>query len=70
MYLGVTVLKRGELHMYEFFYDELAPNLNGLVLHSMDTDSFILSLIDGSVVLMINICYLQEKSIKNLKGCV
>ena len=61
MYLGVTDLKRGELHMYEFFYDELTPNLNGLVLHSMDTDSFILSLTDGSVVLMINICYLQEK---------
>ena len=41
--MGSTVLELSKLCMYEFFYDVLQPSLKDLMLHYMDTDSFVLS---------------------------
>ena len=35
--------------MYEFFYNVLQPSLKDLMLHYMDTDSFVLSFTEGSI---------------------
>ena len=35
--------------MYEFFYNVLQPSLKDLMLHYMDTDSFVLSYTEGNV---------------------
>ena len=35
--------------MYEFFYDAVQPSLKDLMLHYMDTDSFVLSFSEGNV---------------------
>ena len=44
IYLGSTVLELSKLHMYKFFYNVLNPPLQDLMLHYMDTDSFVLIL--------------------------
>ena len=49
IYLGSTVLELSKLHMYEFFYNVLQPSLKDLMLHYMDTDSFVLSFTEGSI---------------------
>ena len=48
IYLGFAVLDLSKLLMYEFYYDVLFPYFNSdsnenLVLHYMDTDSFVIS---------------------------
>ena len=45
IYLGFTVLELSKLHMYETYYDKIQPYFGekNLLLHYMDTDSFILS---------------------------
>ena len=35
--------------MYEFFYGVLQPSLKDLMVHYMDTDSFVLSFSEGNV---------------------
>ena len=49
IYLGSTVLELSKLHMYKFFYDVLNPSFKDLMLHNMDTDSFVLSFSEGKV---------------------
>ena len=49
IYLGSTVLELSKLHMYKFFYNVLNPSLKDLMLHYMDTDSFVLSFSDCNV---------------------
>ena len=49
IYLGSTVLELSTLHMYKFFYNVLNPSLKDLILHYMDTDSFVLSFSEGIV---------------------
>ena len=49
IYLGSTVLELSKLCMYEFFYDVIQPSLKDLMLHYMDTDSFVLSFSEGNV---------------------
>ena len=49
VYLGSTVLELSKLHMYKFFYYVLNPSLKDLMLHYMDTDSFVLSFSEGKV---------------------
>ena len=49
IYLGSTVLELSKLHMYKFFYNVLNPSLKDLMLHYMDTDSFVLSFSEGNV---------------------
>ena len=49
IYLGSTVLELSKLCMYEFVYDVLQPSLKDLMLHYMDTDSFVLSFSEGNV---------------------
>ena len=41
IYLGSTVLELSKLCMYEFFYDVSQSSLKDLMLHYMDTDSFV-----------------------------
>ena len=47
--LGATVLELSNLQMYEFFYIVLKPPLRDLMLHYMDTDSFVLGFTGGNV---------------------
>ena len=49
IYLGSTVLEFSKLCMFEFFIDVLKPSLKDLMLHYMDTDSFVLSFNEGNV---------------------
>ena len=49
IYLGSTVLELSKLHMYKIFYNVLNPSLKDLMLHYMDTDSFVLSFSEGNV---------------------
>ena len=49
IYLGSTVLEPSKLHMYELFYDVLQPSLKDLMLHYMDTDSFVLNFSESNV---------------------
>ena len=49
IYLGSAVLELSKLHMYKFFYNVLNPSLKDLMLHYMDTDSFVLSFSEGNV---------------------
>ena len=49
IYLGSTVLELSELHVYKFYYNVLNPSLKDLMLHYMDTDSFVLSFSEGNV---------------------
>ena len=49
IYLGATVLELSKLCMYEFFFDVLKSSLKDLLLHYMDTDSFVLSFSEGNV---------------------
>ena len=49
IYLGSTVLELSKLHMYNFFYNVLNPSLKDLMLHYVDTDSFVLSFSEGNV---------------------
>ena len=49
VYLGSTVLEFSKLHMYKFFYNVLNPSLKDLMLHYMDTDSFVLTFSEGNV---------------------
>ena len=49
IYLGSTVLELSKLHLYKFFYNVLNPSLKDLILHYMDTDSFVLSFSEGNV---------------------
>ena len=43
LFVGVTMLELGKIHMYDVFYNILQPSLKDLQLHYMDTDSFVLS---------------------------
>ena len=47
--MGSTVLELSKLCMYELFYDLLQPSFQALMLHYMDTDSFVLSFSEGKV---------------------
>ena len=47
--MGSAVLELSKLCMYEFFYDVLQPSLKDLMLHYMDTDSFVINFSDGNV---------------------
>ena len=47
--MGSTVLELSKLCMHEFFYDVLQPSLKDLMLHYMDTDSFVLSFSESNV---------------------
>ena len=47
--LLVTILELSKLHMFDVFYKILQPSLKDLQLHYMDTNSFILSFIEGNV---------------------
>ena len=47
--MGSTVLEVSKLCMYEFLCDVLQPSLKDLMLHYMDTDSFVLSFSEGNV---------------------
>ena len=49
IFLGSTVLELSKLHMYKFFYNVLNPSLKDLMLHYIDTDSFVLSFSEGNV---------------------
>ena len=49
IYLGSTVLDLSKHNMYEFFYNLLQPSLKDLMLHYMDTDSFVLTFREGNV---------------------
>ena len=49
IYLGSTVLELSKLHMHKFFYNLLNPSLKDLMLHYMDTDSFVLSFSEVNV---------------------
>ena len=49
IYLRSTVLELSKLHMYKFFYNILNPSLKDLMLHYMDTDSFVLSFSEVNV---------------------
>ena len=49
IYVGVTILELSKLHMKDVFYIFLQPSLKDLQLHYMDTDSFVLSFIEGNV---------------------
>ena len=49
IYLGAIVLELSKLHMYEFSYNVLHPSPKDLMLHYMDTDSFVLSFSEGNV---------------------
>ena len=49
IYLGSTVLDLSKLHIYKFFYNVLNPAFKDLMLHYMDTDSFVLSFSEGNV---------------------
>ena len=49
IYLGPTILELSKLHMYKFIYNVLNPSLKDLMLHYMDTDSFVLSFSEGNV---------------------
>ena len=49
VYVGVTILELGKLHMYYVFYNVLKPTLKDLQLHYMDTDSFVISFCEGNV---------------------
>ena len=52
IYLGSAVLELSKLHMYETYYDILQPYFGekNLHLHSMDTDSFILSVNTNDII--------------------
>ena len=52
LYLGFSVLKLSNLHMYETYYDILQPyfGIENIQLHYIDTDSFVLSLITKNIV--------------------
>ena len=47
--MGSTALELCKLRMYEFLYDILQPSLKDLILHYMDTDSFVLSFSEGNL---------------------
>ena len=49
IYLGATVLELNKIHMYKLFYNVLNPLLKDLMLHYMDTDSFVLGFSEGNV---------------------
>ena len=49
VYVGVTILELSKLHMFDVFYNIRQPSLKDLTLHYMDTDSFVLSYIEGKV---------------------
>ena len=49
IYLGSTVSALSKLHMYKCYYDVLEPSLRDLILHYMDTDSFVLNFSQGDV---------------------
>ena len=50
IHVGVTILELSKLHMYGVFYNILQPSLEYLQLHYMDTDSFVLSFSEGTVI--------------------
>ena len=47
--MGSAVLELSKLCKYEFFYDVSQPSLKDLMLHYMDTDSFLFSFSEGNV---------------------
>ena len=47
--MGSTVLELSKIHNYEFFYNVLQPSLEDLMLHYMDTVSFVLRFSEGKV---------------------
>ena len=49
IFLGSTVLELSKLHMYKFFYNVLNPSLKDLMLHYIDTDSFVLNFSESNV---------------------
>ena len=49
VYVGVTILERSKLHMFDVFYNILQPSLKDLTLPYMDTDSFVLSYSEGKI---------------------
>ena len=49
VYVGVTILERSKLHMFDVFYNILQPSLKDLTLHYKDTDSFVFSYSEGKV---------------------
>ena len=49
IYLGSTLLDLSKLHMYKFFYNVLNHSLKNLILHQMDTGSFVLSFSESNV---------------------
>ena len=49
VYVGVTILELGKLHMYDVFYKFFQPPLKDLQLHYKDTDSFVLSFSQSKV---------------------
>ena len=46
MYGGCTVLELNKLAMYEFYYDFLKRKCENIKLLYMDTDSFIIEIVD------------------------
>ena len=49
IYLGPIVLELSKVHVYDFFYNVLQPSLKILMVHYMDTDSFVLSYTEVTV---------------------
>ena len=49
LYVGVSILELGKLHMFIVFYKILQPSLKDLQLHYMDTDFFVLSFSEGNI---------------------
>ena len=49
IYLGSIVLELSEPHRYGFFYNVLQPSFQDLMLHYIETDSFVLSFTEGFI---------------------
>ena len=49
VYVGVTILERSKLHMFDVFSNILQKSHKDVTLHYMDTDSFVLSYIEGKI---------------------